>query len=208
LVVLGFEFRALYLLFRCSTTWATSPALLNFSYFSDRVWSFLPRDHLGSWSFYLCFLCNWDYRHVPLCPAHLLRWVFLNFALAVHKLQFSQSPAPSNWDYSSEPLNLTYIVLWSKNFSILMFKSSNFSFIAYDFNVISEESLLRTWKIVSSNSFSCYLLGFGPFWAHGEAGARHDSLHVDIYFLQHHFAPPIIINWIIWVWLFPNWNVR
>jgi hypothetical protein len=64
LAVLMFELRALHLLGRKSTTWATSSDLFCFCYFSDSL-PLLPRAGLGLRSSYLGLLCTWDYRHVP-----------------------------------------------------------------------------------------------------------------------------------------------
>jgi hypothetical protein len=62
--VLGFEFRALHLLGRSSTTWVTPPALFCLSYFSDRESCFCW-DGLEPPSSYLCLLCSCNYRREP-----------------------------------------------------------------------------------------------------------------------------------------------
>jgi hypothetical protein len=54
LALFGFELRALHSLGRCSTTWATSPALSAFRYFLNKVFlAFLPR---LAWTLILLFL--------------------------------------------------------------------------------------------------------------------------------------------------------
>jgi hypothetical protein len=67
-VVLGFELRAWHLLGRCSAARAMFLVLFTWVCFSDRVSCFLPRlasDHN-------LLLSSWDYRHEPLCLAHLI----------------------------------------------------------------------------------------------------------------------------------------
>jgi hypothetical protein len=63
-VVLGIEFRISHLLGRCSTTWVMAP-WLNFQIGSCAF----CLAGLGLWSFFLCLLHNWDYRHDPLYVA-------------------------------------------------------------------------------------------------------------------------------------------
>jgi hypothetical protein len=54
------NFRASYLLDRCSTTWATPPGLFCFSCFSGRV-SHFCLGWPGLWSSYLCLLCSQEH---------------------------------------------------------------------------------------------------------------------------------------------------
>jgi hypothetical protein len=73
----GIEFRALHLLGKWLTTWATHPSIFALDYFSDRVLSFFPRA-LGEWSSFISLLHSWDYRYILPCLAWL-RWILINF---------------------------------------------------------------------------------------------------------------------------------
>jgi hypothetical protein len=59
----GIELRALHLKGRCSTTWATPPALFAFVIFQGLV--FFPWVSLRLSFFYLCLPCTWNYRYEP-----------------------------------------------------------------------------------------------------------------------------------------------
>jgi hypothetical protein len=63
--VLGFESRALHLLVKYSTTWATSSAFFWSNYFEDKVLLFDQTSM--ALLFYTSHHC-WDDRHISLCP--------------------------------------------------------------------------------------------------------------------------------------------
>jgi hypothetical protein len=48
-----------------------TPSPFYFSYFPDRVWSFLTGASLGTQSSYLCFLSIWDYSHISPYTAYV-----------------------------------------------------------------------------------------------------------------------------------------
>jgi hypothetical protein len=81
-VVMGFKFRALCLLGRCSTTWVSPLALFCFSCFSDRVSHlfFLAWTDFWWWSSYLCLPHSWNYWYARPCPACLLGGDLVNFS--------------------------------------------------------------------------------------------------------------------------------
>jgi hypothetical protein len=101
LVVLVVELRILNLIGRCSTTWASPPALFALLILGIEspifIWA-------GLGSSYLCFLCCRNNRYGPRCPAIGWDVISQNFAQAGLKPWSSWSPLPSSWDYRYEPL--------------------------------------------------------------------------------------------------------
>jgi hypothetical protein len=103
LSVLEFEFRAFHLLGSCSTTWDTPPAI--FALVISEMWScFLARQSRTMNFLFYTSPCNWDYKHIPLCPA-LFCW---NGILQIlPRLESNCGPPdlslPSSKNYRYEP---------------------------------------------------------------------------------------------------------
>jgi hypothetical protein len=100
-LILGFEFRASYLLGRCSATWAMPLALFCCNYFSDSL-LFMHGADLRLCSSYLCLLCSRDRRHMPSCLAYWLRWRFYLPRLALNGNRPNLCLL-SSWNYRYEP---------------------------------------------------------------------------------------------------------
>jgi hypothetical protein len=105
-VCVEFELRALSLLGKCSTTWATAPDHFCFSYFSSRVlWFYmLALDHNPPT---YSLLCSSNDRCIPPCSAYLLRWGIATFWQG---LASNHDPPdfcfPRSRDYRQKPLCL------------------------------------------------------------------------------------------------------
>jgi hypothetical protein len=129
-VVLGFNLKVLYLVGRCSTTWAMHPAcFVSVILGGDRVLCFCPLAGFLQQSSYLYFLCSWDYWHIPPCPSCWLRWES-NF---LPWLPCNCNPPDlhhhSGWNYRCEPLCLaspSFNNLYLFCYSLLNFSQSDF----------------------------------------------------------------------------------
>jgi hypothetical protein len=94
----GFELRALHLLGRHYTTWATPPALLTLGHFLDRISLFCLR-LLGLDPPTCGFPHSWNHRQGP--PRCLLKWSLPNFLPWLASYHCPSSPCLwSNWVYS------------------------------------------------------------------------------------------------------------